>query len=489
MYDIAIIGAGICGASIARELSKYTLDVVVIEKANDLASGTTKANSGIVHAGYDPPTGSLMAKYNVAGNAMIKVLCKDLSIPYKQIGSLVLAFTEEDQAHLRMLYERGVANGVPDLALWDREQVLGHECNVNPEVREALYAPTAGVVGPYEFAIGLMDHAVTNGVEVMLRQEVVGIRRSEESFVLELKSGEGKKEVTARYVINAAGLYADDIARMIGETTIHIRANKGQYYLLDKTQGELVSHVIFQCPTKEGKGVLVAPTAHGNLIVGPDAVDIEDKDDVVTDHKAFTFIREKVAKTCPNIYYRDNIRNFAGNRALSDQDDFMIQPSTKYAQFIHVAGIKSPGLSSAPAIAVDVVGMLEASGLTLKPKDDFIATRQIPRLAEMPKEKWQDLVCKNPAYGNVVCRCEKVTEGEIIDAIHSPVPATTVEAIKRRTRAGAGRCQGGFCSPKVVALLARELGVPYEAICLDHEGSYILAGMTPKGGDGHEDTV
>lgn len=483
MLDVCIIGGGICGASMARELSQYHLKVAVVEKANDVAEGTTKANSGIVHAGYDPLPGTLMAKYNVEGNRLVRELCEALQVPYQNTGSLVLAFEEKEMEHIKKLYERGIANGVPDIQVLTKEEVLAKETHINPNIVGALYAPSAGVVGPYELAIALMDHAVTNGVEVYLSHEVVGITTNgNEGFKIEVKHKGEAKCMAARFVVNAAGLYADDVHNMLEKAPYTIKPNKGQYYLLDKVHGRIVSHVIFQCPTEKGKGVLVAPTAHGNLIIGPDAVDTDRKEDVGTDQKGFDYVREMVAKSCGGISYRDNIRNFAGNRAITEKDDFIIEPAKGTPRFINISGIKSPGLTSAPAIAKDVVRMLEAAGLHLTVKEGFVATRHIPRLEHTSKEAWQALVKAKPAYGRIVCRCEKVTEGEIIDAIHSPVPAQTVEAVKRRVRAGAGRCQGGFCSPKVVEIIARELGIPYEAICLDQEGSYILDSMTQKGG-------
>ncbi|MDA3732995.1 NAD(P)/FAD-dependent oxidoreductase [Niameybacter massiliensis] len=486
MYDVIIIGAGVCGASIARELSKYEVNVAVVEKNNDLASGTTKANSGIVHAGYDPEPGTLMAKYNVEGNKLIEVLCKDLDVPYKKVGSLVLAFDEKDLLHLQKLYERGVENGVPGLKLLTKEEVLEKEPSINKEIHGALYAPSAGVVGPYELAIALMDNAVENGTKVFLNHEVVNIHQEQDKFKVEVKTAKETKVMEARYVINAAGLHADDVYNMIEPTDFHIIANKGQYYLLDQAQGGLVSHVIFQCPTAKGKGVLVSPTAHGNLIIGPDAADASAKHDVATSQGGLDYVRQMAALTCSNIVYRDNIRNFSGNRALTNRDEFIIGPAKTNAHFINVAGIKSPGLTSAPAIAVDIVKMLEDSGLSLAAKAEFKGTRKVKSLEKLTKEELQALIKENPAYGRIICRCEKITEGEIVEAIHSPVPATTVEAVKRRVRAGAGRCQGGFCSPKVVEIIARELNIPLEAVRQEDLDSYILIGKTNKGGVDHE---
>ncbi|WP_305767329.1 NAD(P)/FAD-dependent oxidoreductase [Candidatus Epulonipiscium viviparus] len=480
MIDVAIIGAGISGASVARVLGQYNLNVVVLEKESDVSAGTTKANSGIVHAGYDPEPGTLMAKYNVWGNKLIEELAEKLEIPYKKVGSMVLGFNSADEAHLQKLYERGVANGVPDLEILTAVEALKKEPALSKNIVAALYAPSAGVVSPYEMAIAFMDNAVTNGVEVKLNHKVTGIvKQDDESFILDVIHNGETEKLHARYVINAAGLYADEIQNMLATATYTIKANKGEYFLLDKVSGELVNHVIFQCPTAVGKGILISPTAHGNLIVGPTAVDAAAKDDVATTLEGFDKVKVMAAISCPNIEYRNNIRNFAGNRALADVDDFIVGPIKESAHFINIAGMKSPGLSSAPAIAEDIVAML--TDLELTKKENFVDTRKVARFTESTKEEWQQKVDENPLYGRIICRCERITEGEIVDAIHSPVPATTVEAVKRRVRAGSGRCQGGFCAPKVVEIIARELGIAYEDVMLDKANSYILAAKTAKG--------
>lgn len=480
MYDVIIVGAGVCGTSLARELSKYRLSVCCLERENDVADGTTKANSGIVHAGYDPLPGTQMAKLNVVGNAMVEQLCKDLDVPYRKNGSLVLAFDDDEMKTIQTLYERGVANGVPDLSILSGEEVAKLEPNLNP-VKGALYAKSAGVVSPWELAIAQMEVAVQNGVELYLEREVNGITWNGESFAVTAVHNGETESYEARYLVNAAGVDADTIESFINEPPYHTKPNKGQYYLLDKSQGELVHTVVFQCPSKLGKGVLVSPTAHGNLIVGPDSVDQPDKDDVSVTADRLAFIRNAAARSCSKINYRDSIRNFAGIRAQSEQDEFLIHYSPVTNQMVHLANIKSPGLTSSPAIALEVVEMLQKAGLVLEEKDSYQTTRRFPRFRELSEEEKKRIIEKDPRYGRIICRCESITEGEIVAAVHSPVPATTVDAVKRRCNAGMGRCQGGFCSPRVVEIIARELHRAPESICKDKAGSYILIGKTTKG--------
>ncbi|OON97289.1 MAG: hypothetical protein ATN31_08355 [Candidatus Epulonipiscioides saccharophilum] len=478
MIDVLIIGSGISGSSMARELSKYKLNVLVLEKENDISCGTTKANSGIVHAGYDPAPGTLMAKYNVRGNKIINELAEKLKVPYKRIGSLVIGFNEEDKEHLKKLYERGLANGVPDLELLTKEEVLQKESRLSEKVSCALYAPTAGVVSPYELCIALMDNAVINGVQIKLNHKVTNIeKQDDESFIVTAINNGESIQYHTKYIINAAGLYSDEIHNMVEQSSYKIIPNKGEYFLLDK--GHSINHVIFQCPTAAGKGILVSPTAHDNLIVGPTAIDANSKEDLSTTLSGFDHIKKIAALSCPDILYKNNIRNFAGNRALTNIDDFIIGPLDSAPHFINISGMKSPGLSSAPAIAEDIIHML--SDLDLVPNEDFIDNRPLERFNESSKEAWQSNIDQNPLYGRIICRCEKITEGEIVDAIHSPVPATTVESLKRRIRAGSGRCQGGFCTPKVVEIIARELDIPYEEVLLDKLDSYILVQETSKG--------
>lgn len=474
MYDVAIIGAGVIGASIFRELTKYDLKIALIEKENDVAMGTTKANSAIVHAGYDPKVGTLMAKYNVKGNEMFEELCKELSVPFKRNGSLVLAFDDEDMKKINNLYINGNENGVKGLKILNRDEVLKMEPNLNKNIKGALFAPTGGIVGPFEYTLALVENGVKNGGEILLNSEVKSIKK-DCTFVIETTDG---KEVTANYVINAAGVYADKIHNLICSESFKIHPRKGEYYVMDKSEGALVEHTIFQCPSKLGKGILVTPTVHGNLLVGPNAVDLEDKESLSTTGDGLNEVKKEALKTTEKINFRNGIRTFAGLRAIPDTDDFIIEEDKEIKGFIDVAGIKSPGLSSAPAIAEDVVNILMSSGLTLKKNVNFQGKREQIYFSELSNEEKAELIKKEPSYGRVICRCEGITEGEIVSAIKRSFGKISIDGVKRRCRPGMGRCQGGFCGPRVQEIIARELNIKMEEIVQEKEKSVILYGRT-----------
>lgn len=489
VYDAVIVGLGVCGTAVAMELSKYRgLRVLCLEKDTDVANATSKANSGIVHAGYDPEPGTLMAKYNAEGNRMIHQLAKELDVPFRNNGSLVVAFTEEEMETVQKLYERGIENGIPGLSVISAEEVRELEPNLNEEIKGALYAKSAGVISPWELAVAEIDIAVQNGVEVRLETEVTGIVFQEDGFEIAVCSNGGQESITTRCIVNAAGVHAGEICSFVSKPPFRAIPNKGQYYLLDKSQGGLVERVIFQCPTKLGKGVLVSPTAHGNLIVGPDSNDVADGEDTSTTAHELNDIRRIAAKSCDKINYREAIRNFAGVRAQGDIDEFVVGPIPESKAFINIANIKSPGLTASPAIAKDVARMLGEAGLVLEEKEDYVKTRKVVRMRHLNLEQKQRKIQENPRYGRVICRCETVTEGEIVDAIHSPLPARTIDAVKRRCNAGMGRCQGGFCGPRVLELISRELDIPMEQVMQDKRNSYVLTGATPKGQEtGEED--
>lgn len=476
MYDVAIIGSGITGSACAYFLSKYRLKIAVIEKNNDVCCGTTKANSAIIHAGYDPHPETLMAKLNVKGSAMAKEICAKLDVPYNQIGSLVVAFSEEEAKTVEELFERGNANGVPDLKILNREELKEAEPMISDEALCALYAPSAAIVNPWEYGLAMAETAVRNGAEVLLESEVTSIKK--ENGVFKITAGE--KEIEAKYVINAAGVNCDDVHNMIAPPKFRVIPSAGEYYLLDKSEGKRARHVIFQCPNKDGKGVLVSPTVHGNLIVGPNA-DARDKDDTSTKTRCLDFVREKAVKSVPSINFRENIRNFTGVRAATDIDDFIIEFACE--GFLDLAGIKSPGLSAAPAIAELAVKMLGESGLVLEEKESFTDERTHLRFKHLSDEEKNNAVKKNSAYGRVICRCETITEGEIIDALNSPIPPVSLDGIKRRAGTGMGRCQGGFCGPKVLEIMAKYKNEPFEAVLQDNTGSVILTGKTKSEGD------
>lgn len=453
-YDVIIIGAGVCGSAIARELSAYDRTVAVLEKASDICEGTSKANSGIVHAGYDARPGTKKAVLNLRGNALMEPLSRQLDFPFRRNGSLVLCFDEKDREKLQKLWEKGKKNGVEGLRILEKEELLQMEPNLSDKTVAALYAPTGGIVCPFGLTIALAENACVNGVEFYLNTEVKAVGKVEGGYQLETVKG----IFSARIVINAAGVYADDFHNMVSAEKLHIVPRKGEYCLFDKAAGNYVSHTVFQLPTEYGKGVLVTPTVHGNLLAGPTAMDIEDKEGVNTTGSGLADVLERGALSVGSLPAGKVITSFAGLRAHEAGDDFVIGEAMDAKGFIDVAGIESPGLTSAPAIGEYVAEIVQ--GMMPAPKKaDFIAERKgIQGMAAADREERQKLIRENPAYANVICRCELVTEGEILDAIHRPLGATTLDGIKRRTRAGMGRCQAGFCSVKTVEILARELG-------------------------------
>lgn len=474
MYDAAIIGCGIVGAACAYRLSRYKLKTVVIEKNNDICCGTTKANSAIIHAGYDPHPETLMAKLNVEGSKAAKEICRNLDVAYKQIGSLVVAFSEKEAATVQELFDRGNKNGVSDMKILDSKELREMEPNISDDAVCALYAPSAAIVNPWEYGLAMAETAVVNGTEIKLEAEVLSIEKKDGFRVIHTSDG----DVEAKFIINAAGVNSDDVHNMAAPADFKIIPSAGEYYLLDKSEGSRVSHIIFQCPNKDGKGVLVSPTVHGNLIVGPNT-DLRDKDDTSTKTKCLDFVKEKAVKSVPSISFRENIRNFTGIRSASEIDDFIIRFADD--DFIDLAGIKSPGLSAAPAIAEYAENMMRDKGIVLEKKDNFINKRTHIRFKELPPVIKNQLIYQKPEYGRIICRCESITEGEILDALNSPIPPVSLDGVKRRAGTGMGRCQGGFCGPKVLEIMAKHRGVAYEEILQDNTGSYILTGET-KGG-------
>lgn len=476
MYDVVIIGAGVTGCAVARELSRYRVNACVIEKCEDVCCGTSKANSAIVHAGFDAAEGSLMAKMNVKGNELMEQLSKDLDFPFTRNGSLVVCMNKEDLPGLQTLYDRGVKNGVKDLRILTKEEVLEMEPNLSDNVEGALYAPTGGIVCPFNLTIALAENANVNGVEFKFDTEVKNIRKADDCY--EIETGNGT--IKSRYVVNAAGVYADVIHNMVSEKKMKIVARRGDYCLLDRSVGDYVSKTIFPLPTKLGKGVLVSPTIHGNLIVGPTAIDIEDKEGTNTTKEGLDDLIAKAGATVKDLPIRQVITSFAGLRAHEEGHEFIIGEVEDAKQFIDVAGIESPGLSSAPAIGIMVADLLRDK-MGLEEKGDFVATRKgLLNPASLSMEERNELIKKNPAYGTIICRCESVTEGEIIDAIHRPVGARSLDGVKRRTRAGMGRCQAGFCSPRTMEILERELNLNMEEITKSGGGSGIVIGRTKE---------
>ena len=473
MYDIIIIGAGVTGCAVARFLSRYKAKVCVVERCEDVCCGTSKANSAIVHAGFDAENGTLMAKMNLQGNLMMPQLAKDLDFSFIQNGSLVVCMSEEDLPRLQKLYENGVANGVKELEIVDSKRLHELEPNVAAEAVAALWAPTGGIVCPFGYTIALAENAAANGVEFKFDTEVKGLSRNENGWAVQTNRG----ILDTRYVVNAAGLYSDVFHNMVSAKKIHITPRRGDYCLLDKTTGDFVKHTIFQLPGKLGKGVLVSPTVHGNTIVGPTAVDIEDREGVNTTAAGLNDLISKAGTTVQGLPIRQVITSFAGLRAHEDHHEFVLGEVEDAPQFIDCAGIESPGLTSAPAIGETISDLLRDL-MGLEPNPDFIGTRKgILDPKTLSAEEYTELIKREPAYGQVICRCETVTEGEILDAIRRPLGAKSLDGVKRRTRAGMGRCQAGFCSPRVMEILARELGVDQSEITKSGGNSKLITGQ------------
>ncbi|MBQ8005926.1 MAG: NAD(P)/FAD-dependent oxidoreductase [Clostridia bacterium] len=459
MYDVAIIGAGVVGGMIARELSRYNLRTVILEKENDVAMGATKANSAIVHAGFDAKEGSLKAKLNVRGSEIMEQVAKELGVKYKRNGSLVIGFNDEDLATIKALYERGVKNGVRDLAVLNREQLCKIEPNIGKKATCALHAPTGAIVCPYELTIAAIGNAMDNGAELKTGFPVTAIEQKNGEY--EISSND--TAITAKYVVNAAGVFSDEIAKMIGDDSFSVHPRRGEYILLDKECGNLVSHTIFRTPSKMGKGILVSPTVDGNLLAGPTSVDMDDKEDKATTPEGFAHVIRETAENVEGVPFGKTITSFCGLRAVGSTGDFII--TSPLRGFVNAAGIESPGLSAAPAIAEYIVDILRESGLPLNENRSFNPIRKpMHYFREASIEEKNEMIAKDKTYGKIVCRCETVTEGEILEAIRTNPKPRDLDGVKRRTRSQMGRCQGGFCSPRIVELLSRELGIAYEDV-------------------------
>lgn len=472
MYDVVIIGAGVSGSAVARELSRYKGRFCVLEKEEDVCCGTSKANSGIVHAGYDARPGSLMAKLNVEGNRRMEALSKELDFPFRRTGSFVVCTDGGSRQKLQELLERGQKNGVEDLQILSREEALSLEKNLADEVVAVLYAPTAGIVCPFGLTIALAENACENGVEFQFDTEVSAIKKQGEGYVIETSKGVFK----TRYVVNAAGVYADIFHNMVSADKLHITPRKGEYFLLDKGAGGHVSRTIFALPGKYGKGILVTPTTHGNLLVGPTATDILEREGTNTTADGLAAIREKAGLSVKDLPLGKVITSFAGLRAHEDGHEFIIGEAADAPGFIDCAGIESPGLTSAPAIGAMVAGILKEK-LNLSDNASFVAERKgILNPAKLSVEERNRLIEDKPAYGNIICRCEMISEGEIIDAVKRPLGAKSLDGVKRRTRAGMGRCQSGFCSPRTMEILHRELGIPMEELTKSGGDSRMITG-------------
>ncbi len=477
MFDAVVIGAGVIGAFVARSLSRYDLRVAVLEKEEDVAMGATRANSAIVHAGFDAKEGSLKAKFNVLGSEMMEEVCRELGVKYNRCGSLVVGFSDEDRETLGALLLRGEKNGVKGLRIVERDELLSLEKNIGKTARLALYAPTGAIVCPYELCMAAIGNAMDNGAELKCNFKVSAIEKCEGGYKV---FSEGGEEIFARLVINCAGVYSDEIAKMAGDGSFNITARRGEYMLLDKECGAEVSHTIFRCPTKMGKGILVTPTVDGNLLLGPTAENIEDKTDTSTTPEGLAKVRKLAAEQVDGIAFGKVITSFTGIRSVSDVGDFIINSPAE--AFINVAGIESPGLSSAPAIGEYVSELALSFGLfEAKEKADFNPCRKPSHwFSSLSADEKNEVIKEHPEYAHIICRCELVTEGEILEAIRTNPKPHSLDGVKRRTRATMGRCQGGFCSPYIVELLAKEMECDYADITKFGGKSLINVGRTKE---------
>ena len=475
MYDIAVIGAGVVGGMIARTLSAYDLSICILEAKNDVATGASCANSAIVHAGFDAKEGSLKALLNVRGSEMMEQACRELGVKYKNNGSLVIGFDEEDQKTLEALYQRGCANKVKNLRLLNQDELRALEPNISKNATCALHAPTGSIVCPYELTVASVGNAMDNGADLRLNFAVTAIEDKGDFYHI----SSADDSIDARYVINAAGVYSDAIARMVGDDSFAVHPRRGEYVLLDKECGSLVSHTIFRTPSKMGKGILVSPTVDGNLLTGPTSVDMEDKEDKATTADGLSRVMKEAGENVEGIWFGKTITSFCGLRAVGSTGDFIINLFGN--RFVNVAGIESPGLSSAPAIGEYVKDLLASAGLALCKKADFNPIRPaMHAFREASMEEKNEIIKKDPAYGRIICRCETVTEGEILAAIRQNPKPRDLDGVKRRTRAQMGRCQGGFCSPYIVELLAKEQGIAYEQVTKFGGKSLINVGKTKE---------
>lgn len=459
MFDVAIIGAGVIGAMTARTLAKYNLKICILEKENDVAMGTTKANSAIVHAGFDAHEGSLKAQLNVKGSQMMPQICQELGVKYINNGSLVLGFDDNDRKTIEQLFIRGKNNGVKGIEIIDKLRLKTLEPNISDNAICALYAPTGAITCPYELTIAAIGNAMDNGVDLKFNFEVCDIKYNDNYYEIASQN----KTINARFIINCAGIYSDKIAKLIGDSSFNVHARKGEYILLDKDCGSIISHTIFRTPSKMGKGILVSPTVDGNMLLGPTSVNIDDKEDKDCTELGLSDVINKSQEYINHVPISKVITSFCGLRSVGSTGDFIIN-SPKHA-FINAAGIESPGLSASPAIAEYIVEILKAQGLQLTQKENFNPLRvSMHAFRDASTKEKNQIIKNNSSYGKIICRCEGITEGEILDAIHRNPKARDLDGIKRRTRAQMGRCQGGFCMPLITEILSRELGIPYHEV-------------------------
>lgn len=471
VYDVVIVGAGVTGAMLARNLSRYRLEVCLLEKENDVAMGASKANSGIIHGGYDPEPGTLKAFLNAGGVELLFQVAEELDVPCKRNGSMVCAFSPEEDATLEMLYRRGITNGTPGIAILSGDEARRLEPCLSGEVTSVLHVPNAGIISPYELTIAAAGNAMDNGVTLKRNFEVTDIRK-EDCFTVTSVTGE---EVKGKYLVNCAGARADKIAQMAGDGFFEIIPRSGEYLLLDKIEGSKATHTLFPCPTKNGKGILVSPTVHGNLLLGPTATEVDSPEHLETTTEGLSKVIRLATKTLPTVNLRQVITSFTGVRASEKGGDFILKESERVPGLIHGAAIDSPGLTCCVVIAEVLTALLAKAGLPLETKEKWNGRRISPcRFRELSEAEQAQWIARDPAFGKIVCRCETVSEGEILQAIRQNPAAMDLDGVKRRTRSGMGRCQGGFCGPYVMQMISRETGIPMEQVTKNGSGGNML---------------
>lgn len=480
MYDLVIIGAGVTGCCIARELSRYKINALVIERGDDVASGTSKANTGVIHTGLEAEPGSLMAKLCVRGNELMYQWAEELDFPAEKNGKLIVCTHEDDLPLLQKQLDNANANGVPDCVIIDREELLKREPNLTERAVAALWAPTGGIVCPFNLAVAAGENACVNGVKFQFETEAYNIEKMQDGYCIKTNKG----DIQTKAVVNAAGLYADKFHNMVSENKIHITARKGEYIFFDKSIGTIFHTTVVPLPGKMGKGIAASYTINGNFFIGPTATDVEDKEELNTTKEILDVLtdmaRNNTHLTKEPLPLNKIITSFAGARAHEDHHEFIVQELEDAPYFFDAAGIESPGLTSSPAIG-EMLADIISEKMCLEKKDNFISKRKgFVKFADLPDEEKAALIKENPMYGNIVCRCELVTEAQIVDTIHRPIPARSVDAVKRRVRAGMGRCQGGFCTPKTMQILARELGMNLDEITKKGGNSYMLVGKVKE---------
>ena len=479
-YDVIIIGSGITGASIARELSKYKLNIAVIDKASELPSGASRANSSMIHGGFDDKPGTVKAKFCVPGNKLWHKLKSELDIHLDECGSFVCAFSESEIKHLEKLLEQGQINGAPGLEIISGDKLREREPNTNPEIIAALWSPEAGIINNFEAVNAMIESAQINGVKLFLETLAAGLILDDEKNIKGVHTNKG--DFFAPVIINAGGVHSGEIAEWAGDKSFKIIPTKGEYYLLDRTTGNFITSFLFSCPSKAGKGITVLRTAEGNLMSGPTATEQQDPEDKSTTPEGLAEVLKGARRLVPNFPVNMNITTFAGVRANTESGDFEIRALKSPRGFINAAGIKSPGFTSAPAIAIYIADLIKeelSDRIKLIPNEKFIPERRnIPRFLYLDMESRKKLAQENPAYSQIVCRCETVTEGQVLEAIKRG--ARTITAVKMMTRAGTGRCQGGFCCPRVAEILSRELNIPLDEITRHGGESKLLVGKTKE---------